>query len=1570
MSTRGLPTLQVLSVNVNGLCGQDKRRTLFHALQTSSWDVVALQETHHADDAEALRWQQEGAGPTTPWLGSTFWAHGARGQRGVALLFREGAIHDLQPQLLHTDPGGRFVCVKVTFQGQTIDVSSVYAPCTPCDRIPFFLSILPHLDPAHIHIMGGDFNCIGDLRDQSVTLDTHDAASVPAAQGRLQGYAGGLQVIEDHLSMVDAWRHLHPDDVCFTHTGTARLSHARLDRWLVSLPLQGSVTAAGMIHGLPGDHVGVSIVLVFRSGTVLGPGIWRLPPWVLADPAFRTLAEARIPTFWAEHVHGADLSHGQRWEDFKTWFRDLAQGFILGQHRKTRMAASFLTSAAEVAHERFCANPHDPRTCDAWLTARAALTTFREEQARAAAVKSGLLYDHLGEQPTGWFHRLHRQRQTQTHLSSLVAPGQQNAIPLSSPGGREAAAATLVSFFSGATSGGMYASRPTDVAAQDELLGAIDARLSEQRMLACDAPLTQEELLAALRGTARNKAPGSDGLPYEFYSSFWALVSGPLLAAFVEAIEGGIERILPPTICMGTITLLYKGKGLPRDQPGSYRPITLLNTDYKIVARALACRWGPAAAEVVDQTQTAFIPGRWIGDNVLTHLEEIDYCQHTQTPGVILFLDSAKAYDRLDVGWLHRCMEAVGFGPHARRWVSLLHTNRQARVRFNGWLTPAFPVISGVAQGSPLSPLLYALAAQPLAAYLRAMAFQGLVHGIPLPGGGQAPLTHQHADDLTVHVRNRDAAHFVMQGPVQLFCRASAAKIQPLKAQGLEFGVADPFHGVCPLTGIPFAADSHPIRHLGILLGRDPLLCRGRMYAGILQRMERLVTQWACTSMSLFGRSYVARQCLLSVFTYHAAFVMPPADFLGRVSVLLATFVACGDRADPTRRPAALFPNRLVSSLAWDQGGIRCPDPGVSVTALQASIPIRFLQPAPHAWKSFFAFWLGQSEGPHVLGPRFLFTSHVLAPQAAPLRVRNAITAFRSLCPHRAEGPLSPSAVLLEPLFGNSAVLGTDGQPLRGTRWRSFVDRGVAIVGDMRGILHRMPVDVAAPLQPAEVDALLASMPLSWQGVVLSAAPPYPDWSTCPAHPGVVLRHLLPPSPHTPAVLQVFGIHHMPIGQCPQLFPDGDYHLLDSLPSHTLLPVVVGPWAPPHQAGIEPTRLCLLSAAHMSSFDPQPWECGPHPLLSLTVAASAQRLRDLQLWRKNPGHHAHAPLRPPIWEDDWGAQAPVQPGLRAAEERQRQRSLQVGGSGPLPPPAEVDCGVPSWLDLSRPLPIRISVRDRVAATLAEAQPFLPACPPPEQNHRRSRHLPAPDSLTDVLASPLPAPPPPPWRHVWRAVHKSGLDRGDRVTALRVLHGCLFTGVFKASVHRCGPEDRFCLYPACGRGTDETLSHLYVSCPQATLVWGWLGDVWEALTFNRFPIHAGLLLADDHRVWSPPPELRALWMRLRIITIGALWRACCRRRHGETTTPLLIAAGIVAKARAAMARDAFLVRAPRPLMDTVRGDTVPARIPGLSREEFRARWCHRGILCRWAEGDVDVEVRFTSVHPAGVPQGVG
>ena len=119
-----------------------------------------------------------------------------------------------------------------------------------------------------------------------------------------------------------------------------------------------------------------------------------------------------------------------------------------------------------------------------------------------------------------------------------------------------------------------------------------------------------------------------------------------------EAFQPGGPASVPADMTEGRVTLFYKGKGADRAQPASYRPIMLLNTDYKLAARVIASRLGPLLKHVVDSMQTGFLQQRWIGDNIVVHRDTIHFHQHSQQPGVLLFLDFEKALDRLDRPWM------------------------------------------------------------------------------------------------------------------------------------------------------------------------------------------------------------------------------------------------------------------------------------------------------------------------------------------------------------------------------------------------------------------------------------------------------------------------------------------------------------------------------------------------------------------------------------------------------------------------------------------------------------------------------------------------------------------------------------------------------------------------------------------------------------------------------------------------------------------------------------------------------------------------------------------------------
>jgi hypothetical protein len=191
----------------------------------------------------------------------------------------------------------------------------------------------------------------------------------------------------------------------------------------------------------------------------------------------------------------------------------------------------------------------------------------------------------------------------------------------------------IANHFDGARPGGLFAVRQTDAAAAAALLADVDRRLTPAQAAACDGPITEAELRAALRSMPRGSAPGSDGLPFEFYTTFWGDNMAEALLAVMN--EPFLSAAAAPRYChsmrLGVLTLLHKGKGTPLTHINSYRPITLLNSDYKIAAKVIALRLAAALETVVDVTQTAFVPGRWIGDNILLHQAILDHLNPDQS---------------------------------------------------------------------------------------------------------------------------------------------------------------------------------------------------------------------------------------------------------------------------------------------------------------------------------------------------------------------------------------------------------------------------------------------------------------------------------------------------------------------------------------------------------------------------------------------------------------------------------------------------------------------------------------------------------------------------------------------------------------------------------------------------------------------------------------------------------------------------------------------------------------------------------------------------------------------------
>ena len=177
-----------------------------------------------------------------------------------------------------------------------------------------------------------------------------------------------------------------------------------------------------------------------------------------------------------------------------------------------------------------------------------------------------------------------------------------------------------------------------------------------------------------------------------------------------------------------------------------WRPITLLNVDYKILARIIVTRIEPSLPSLIHSDQTGFIKGRYIGQNIRLLDDLMNFTDVNKIPGILLFIDFEKAFDTLEWSFLHRALEIFNFGPKIRKWVSILYNDIESGVMNGGYMTNYFKVSRGVRQGCPLSPFLFILAVEILSLKLR---HDPDCKGIILPNLREARLT-QFADDTTV----------------------------------------------------------------------------------------------------------------------------------------------------------------------------------------------------------------------------------------------------------------------------------------------------------------------------------------------------------------------------------------------------------------------------------------------------------------------------------------------------------------------------------------------------------------------------------------------------------------------------------------------------------------------------------------------------------------------------------------------------------------------------------------------------------------------------------------------------
>ena len=455
-----------------------------------------------------------------------------------------------------------------------------------------------------------------------------------------------------------------------------------------------------------------------------------------------------------------------------------------------------------------------------------------------------------------------------------------------------------------------------------------------------------EEVLVALRGMARRKAPGLDGLPMEFYLKFWSILDSDLVSVLNSSFDSGCLSLSQRR---GVLSLSFK-KG-DRLDPRNWQPITLLNVDYKLASRAIAGRLLKVIHLLVAEDQTCRVHGCFIGENVALLRDVVVFASSSGAPVAILSLDVEKAFDRVDWGFMRSTLVAMGFSPSFVTWVDLFY--------HRGF----FNLLRGVRQGCPLSPLLYVLVSEVLAANIRCNT---CISGLHIPGFPPLSQISQYADDTSLIVSSDDAIKAVFE-TYALFERASGSKLNQAKSKGLCLG------GWCGRTDSPVALEwsSCKIKVLSVFIGAGNLDVDN--WRPRIEAVDHVLKSWHSRSLSFRGKALVVNALALSWVWYVASLVHMPAWVAKELSSLAFSFFWSGKQ-------------ELVSRSVMCQSSLFC---GFSVVSVQFKVWallgqwVRRFASSSAGWSSLMSFWFVSSFGvlPSVVFSRpFSFDPRVLPP--------------------------------------------------------------------------------------------------------------------------------------------------------------------------------------------------------------------------------------------------------------------------------------------------------------------------------------------------------------------------------------------------------------------------------------------------------------------------------------------------------------------------------------------------------------------------------------------------------------
>ncbi|OJT13721.1 Transposon TX1 uncharacterized 149 kDa protein [Trametes pubescens] len=820
--------------------------------------VLALQETHLNEDRVSV-------------LNDLFGRHmhvlysalpdRATGACGVAFAINKRFV-DPEKCVLKVVVEGRAISLTLPWAtDRVLRMLNVYGPNVPAQNADFWTTIR-QANVGVVDMLLGDFNVVEDGMDR-----------IPARDDPVQA-TDALRKLIESLQLRDGWRMENPHAKEFTYLHKANGAQPRLDRIYIAGRLRGdSMDWRHKESGMDTDHKMVSVSLANRRAPFMGKGRWAMPAHLLTDgpmiQMMRSLASKLITGIESMGIRTEECNPQTLYRDFK---KALTQGARARAKEKVPRLQRRLGNLRRDL--QITLNPVDGRG--------AAEGEEIKTQSHAAILQDRIT---LLEQKlfTGRRRAVASKHWVQSETMSKywtrpnVAPLPSTVIPELRMSDREEGGYTInskqMAEVARAHYDGLQNVDPLgeherhDEYIAEALIPAKVGLRNEQKVFMVQK-LEPEEVTAAITEAANNKAPGLDGLPSEVWKTYlrWYVTDtkkgAPALdmARAMTRVFNDVAAygMIPESeFAEGWICPIYKLKKDLREIV-NYRPITLLNSDYKIMTKTLAMKLAECAPAVIHPDQAGFVPGRRIFDHIQLSKLIIAYTEAEEINGAIVALDQEKAYDRIDHHYLWATLKHLNFPVNFINTVRHLYANAISCVVVNGMRSRTYKVWRGVRQGDPMSCLLFDFAIEPLACALRDSALRGIL----IPGDTERLIATLFADDTTVFLGEGDDYEMAL-APTEVWCRAARARFNLEKTEVIPLGTAKHrtevlatrcLHpGAAPIPpNVHIVSDGEAVRSLGAWIGNRAEAAAP--WNVMIATMRKNLEHWSRGKPTLLGR--------------------------------------------------------------------------------------------------------------------------------------------------------------------------------------------------------------------------------------------------------------------------------------------------------------------------------------------------------------------------------------------------------------------------------------------------------------------------------------------------------------------------------------------------------------------------------------------------------------------------------------------------------------------------------------------------------------------------------------------